>query len=418
MTSLVHYPQVRVKTLLGICLVTILISANLASAGQPIVHGIISQGYMNSTDYNYLAPTEPGTFSYNEVMLNVGSAVSDNIRVGAQFLARNLGHAGNENVVMDWAYGDYRWRDELGLRVGKVKTPFGLYNQTRDVDMVRNSILLPQSVYTELMRDVMNAFEGISAYGTLTLGDAASLEYDTFLGTVDVEGPNFPVDLMLQPMMAQMYGSSLPLAGWASEGRDIYGAALRFNTPVDGLRLSATVFHGAMTGSGTFAGPLGYFSPTFTMEANAWWVLSAEYTTEKLLAAFEFNRNSVDMEFTDVLVPTGVAEQPSVVMDFYPKDHRGGWYGQTAWQFNDWFQMGSYYSMYYPDYGVREGDGFAWKQRDIALTARFDLTDYWLLKLEAHAMQGTGDVQPFMNPGNPFTTEDWSLFGVKSTFFF
>jgi len=149
--------------------------AGSALAGQLVVHGIISQGYLNSTDYNYLIPSEAGSFSFNETLLNVGANVNDNIRVGAQVMARNLGHAGNENVVLDWAYGDYRFSDEFGVRVGKVKTPFGLYNQTRDVDMVRNSILLPQSVYTEVFRDVMNAFEGASIYGTLALGESASL---------------------------------------------------------------------------------------------------------------------------------------------------------------------------------------------------------------------------------------------------
>ncbi len=409
----------RLQVSLGVLSVIALAgTAVVAFAGQPVVHGIISQGYMNSSDYSYLAPTEPGTFSYNEALLNVSAPVTDNIRVGAQLMARNLGHAGNENVVLDWAYGDYRFRDEFGLRVGKVKTPFGLYNQTRDVDMVRNSVLLPQSVYTELMRDVMNAFEGASAYGTLTLSDAASLEYDAFLGTVDVEGPNFPVDLMLQPMMAQMWGSFLPLSGWVSEGKDIYGGALRMNTPLEGLRLSGTIFHGAMDGVGTFAAPLGYFTPEFSMEANYWWVLSAEYTTEKLLAAFEFNRASVDMALRNALVPTGLADPATMVMDIPIKDQRGGWYGQATWQFNDWFQLGSYYSMYYPDYTVRDGDGFAWKQRDLAFTARFDLADYWLVKAEVHAMQGTGDVQESLNTGNPFTTENWSLFAVKSTFYF
>jgi len=402
----------------GLVVTLTLVTICTAQAGQPVIHGIISQGFLKSTDYNYLIPSEQGSFAMNEVMLNVSTAVSNNLRVGAQITARNLGADGNEDMVLDWAYGDYRVRDELGLRIGKVKTPFGFYNQTRDVDMVRNSILLPQSVYTEIMRDVMNAFEGIDVYGTISLGESSSLEYDGFVGSVDVERTEFPVGIMLQPMFRQMWGSYLPMAGWKAETKTIYGGALRWNTPLEGLRTGATIFDGELTGSGSFSTPMGFMTPTFHMHASPWYVLSAEYTAEKLVAAFEFNRSFVDMELTDVLVPTGMAEPAAMIMDFAPQDRRGGWYGQATWQFNDWFQFGSYYSQYYPDYQVRDGEGFDWKQTDLALTARFDLTDYWLVKVEGHAISGTGDVLQDLNQGNPMETENWSLFGVKSTFFF
>jgi len=394
--------------------------ANLAMAGAPVVHGIISQGYLKSTEYNYLIPSKEGSFAFNEAMINVSATVSDNLRVGAQMIARNLGSDGNEDFVLDWAYGDYRFRDEFGLRVGKVKTPHGLYNQTRDVDMVRNSILLPQAVYTELMRDVMNGFEGISAYGTISIGESSSLEYDAFIGTVDVERTQFPVDLLLQPTFASMWGTALPMAGWRAEVEKIYGGALRYNTPLDGFRVGASAFDAKMYATGSFVAPLGFFNPEFKMHASPWYVLSAEYSTDRLVASFEYTRAFVDMELNGVLVPTGMPDPapPAVVMDFAPEDRRGGYYGQATWQFNDWFQLGSYYSMYYPDYDTRDAEGFSHMMRDLALTVRFDITDYWLIKLEGHAMNGTGDVRTHMNPGSALAEENWTLFGAKSTFYF
>ncbi len=401
-------------------LLVVLAAGSVAWAGQPVFHGIVSQGYMNSTEYNYLAPTVDGSFAFNEFLLNVSAPVSDNLRVGAQLMSRNLGSSGNENVVLDWAYGDYRWRDWLGLRVGKVKTPFGLYNQTRDVDMIRNSILLPQAVYTESMRNVMNGFEGGSIYGSFEIGDANSFEYDAFVGTVDVERDVWPVSELTQLILANVYGSALPLTGYRSETKAVYGGALRWNTMVEGLRFGASWFHGELSGIGTFSSPLGPIDPEFHMDATPWYVLSAEYTTDRLLLAYEFNRAFVDMELKGLVVPTGLTPPlpTTTTMDLDLKDRRGGWYGQAAWQWNDTFQIGGIFAMYYPDYTVREGDGFDYKQRDIALTLRADVTDNWLLKIEGHAMQGVGDVESTLNDGIALTEEDWYLFIAKSTFYF
>lgn len=407
------------KTIMSVSMILIMsVMTNSALAGKPVIHGIISQGYLKSTEYNYLIPSKDGSFAMNEVMINISASVTDNLRVGAQIIGRNLGADGNENVVVDWAYGDYRFRDELGVRIGKVKTPHGLYNQTRDVDMVRNSILLPQSVYTESMRDVMNGFEGISAYGSVSMGDATSFEYDAFVGTVDAERTGFGANIV-QDVIGNIYGSPLPMTGWTSETKTIYGGALRWNTPLEGLRAGATALAVDLYGQGSLFGPLGIFSPHLELDVKSWYVLSAEYTWEDLILSFEYNRVDSAMDVSDILVPTGLPAPapPTTTIDVNLPDRRGGWYGQGTYRINDWFELGGYYSIYYPDYSNRDSDSINAKQTDIALTARFDVTDYWLIKVEGHAMDGTGDVDSALNP-DPSGEENWTLFGVKSTFYF
>jgi hypothetical protein len=389
-----------------------------AQAAPPVIHGIISQGFLKSSDYSYLAETTDGTFAYSEVLLNVSARMGNRLRVGAQMMGRNLGADGNEDLVLDWAFGDYRVADQLGVRVGKIKTPHGLYNQTRDVDMVRNSILLPQVVYTEVMRDVMNGFEGASLYGTVALGSNTSLEYDAFYGTVDVERTRFPVDMVVTPLMTNVYTSPLPYFDWRAEVKRIYGGALRLNTPLEGLRLGASAFDAEMSASGVFASPFGAFRPEFHMQAQPWYVLSAEYTRDALTLSFEMTRAFIEMEMRGLVVPTGMADPAFTTMDIPMEDRRGGWYGQVVYRLNDWCEVGGYYAQFYPDYGRRDLDGPQWQQRDIALSARFDITDYWLIKAEAHLMTGNGDVQARLNPDADFDVEDWNLFGVKSTFFF
>ena len=125
------------------------------------VHGFISQGYMQSTENDFLGHTHEGTFEFNEFGINFSTELTDELRVGMQFFARDLGLLGNGELLVDWAYGDYKWKNWLGIRAGKIKMPLGLYNEYRDLDLARTNIFMPQGVYNETWRSTFNAIKGI-----------------------------------------------------------------------------------------------------------------------------------------------------------------------------------------------------------------------------------------------------------------
>lgn len=112
----------------------------MADLGDIDVHGFDSQGYMGSDTYNYLTPSKDGSFAISEYAVNVGSEINDDLRIGVQFFARNLGDTGNNTVTVDWEFGDYHRYHWLGIRGGRVRMPFGLYGETADFDHVRTSV--------------------------------------------------------------------------------------------------------------------------------------------------------------------------------------------------------------------------------------------------------------------------------------
>src|SRR5262249_32905537 len=124
------------------------------------VHGFISPGFIVSTDNNYLSESKHGSFKLSEVGLNFTKPLTETLRAGIQLFARDLGRSGNYSAKFDWYYLDYRWRDWLGIRAGRVKVPFGLYNDINDIDPARVPILLPQSVYPVTNRDFLLAQTG------------------------------------------------------------------------------------------------------------------------------------------------------------------------------------------------------------------------------------------------------------------
>ncbi len=104
---------------------------------QVQVHSFASQGFMYSNENNYLsAPTSNGTLALTDFGANISAQVTDKFRIGAQIYDYNLGDLGNWYPQLDWATGDYRFKDWLGVRAGKVKTVLGLFNDVQDMQFL------------------------------------------------------------------------------------------------------------------------------------------------------------------------------------------------------------------------------------------------------------------------------------------
>jgi len=131
-------------------------NSRAADFGDVQIGGFVSQGYFQTDHNNYLADNKRGSFEFNEMGINFQTHPADKVMVGLQLSARDLGDVGNDEIEVSWAFGEYSWREWLGLRAGILKVPFGFYNETRDYDILRTSIFLPGSVYNEWMRDGIN----------------------------------------------------------------------------------------------------------------------------------------------------------------------------------------------------------------------------------------------------------------------
>jgi hypothetical protein len=352
-------------------------------------HGFVSQGYIRTTDNNYLArsASSHGSFEFTEVGINFTQPLGEHLRTGIQLFARDLGPLGNYDIKADWFYLDYRWTDALGLRAGRIKLPFGLYNEINDIDSARVPILLPQSTYPARNRDFLLAQTGAEIYGRLLAGSAGALDYRAYGGTIFLEltsPPGSPV---------QVQDLSVPY---------LFGGRLLWETPVDGLRVGGSVqklrLDTTLLQDGT---------PELVKIPAVLWVASLEYAPGDLLLAVEYGRwhvSSTSSSPEDPQLNTSVDSERGYLM--------------AALRLNDWFEPGAYYSLLFPD--VRRRKGTAAQQHDAALTLRFDLDVHWLLKLEGHYLVGTADLDPTLNGGTQRAdlVRSWGAFLVKTTAYF
>jgi hypothetical protein len=98
------------------------------------IHGFVSQGAIKTSDNNYLGESERGSLEFTEVGLNFTKSFGPDLRVGFQLFARDIGPLGNYQPQFDWYYLDYRFADWFGVRAGRTKLPFGLYNENSKID--------------------------------------------------------------------------------------------------------------------------------------------------------------------------------------------------------------------------------------------------------------------------------------------
>lgn len=374
-------------TTLLICFATTASAMDMESVK---IHGFLSQGYL-MTDVNdalFANTSSGGSFEFNEFGLNVVSQVNDNLRVGMQLLSRDIGDVGNNEVQIDWAYGDYNLRNWLGFRAGKMKTPYGLYNQSRDIDAARTSILLPSSVYSEGFRESISTTIGAGVYGSLPGG----VEYQAVYGTTQLKEDEGIAKTIVN--MTGIPGFNDSSVDWA------YAGDLKWASPVEGLTFgTSTLGYKAALNS-----PVHY---DFEFEVESY-IGSIEYVYGDLTLATEYQLMTLDY--------TIAAFNKSKQMDLE------GYYFLAGYRINDWFEVGTYYNIQYTDKDDRDGERFkgtgkseseAWL-KDLALTTRFDVNDNMILKIEGHLMDGLAMVDYDNNDPD----DTWYMLAAKVTFTF
>ena len=352
------------------------------------VHGFISQGFLYSSANNYLAHSSQGSFEFTELGLSFTMLATDRLTLGLQIFSHKLGPIGDYRATLDWYSVDYHWQDWLGVRAGRVKLPFGLYNDSSDIDSARTAVLLPQSIYPAQNRDFLLAQTGVEVYGYQGLGAAGALDYRLYGGTIFL-------DLRPQP------GS--PITAVDLNVPYVAGGRVLWAAPVEGLRLGGSLQFLRLETHLLLPSTPGQVAVNLPVML---WVASVEYNMHDLLLAVEYSRWRVRTE----------SSNPSRFPEGLTFSERG--YALASYRVNSWLQAGACYSLLFPNVSRRGTlDG---RQHDAALTLRFDINPFWLVKVEGHYMHGMAGLSSSLNGNQPLSSlrPDWAFFAVKTTAFF
>lgn len=335
------------------------------------LHGYAAQGFLYTTHNNiFYSTSSNGSPAWTEAVINLTAQPTPALRIGVQARYHLLGTSGDE-VTLDWAAGDYKVSDEFGVRFGKVKTPWGLFNETQDIDPSYMWALLPQCVYDITTRGSDLSHYGGVIYGSVAVGaKTGKVEYRLWGGEQVVPA----TDGQFDDLNASGNSPLQPLE-YAT-----VGGALHWKTPLNGLMLGASDGNNR-PGTVLLNGGSEWF--------DEWNNLSyfGQYTRDKLMLAAEWNRQASPGTLTLTGQPVASASSDTV-----------GWYGMATYKLKDKLSAGAYYGEFI-DHDAPLGPGRFTK--DWTVSARYDVNEFIYIKAEQHFLDGTNlSLDPVDNP-NP-----------------
>lgn len=374
------------------------------SLGGLEIHGALSQGFLLSDRHNYFfTHSEDGTFEWNDMALNFSKRLNENLTASLQLYARDFGDLSNHNIEVDFAFFDYVWRDWLGMRVGRVKTPFGFYNNTRDIDALHNWALPPQALYEIATRSFWINHDGVDLYGHLSHDKIGSLDYVLYAGAVTL-----PEDGGLEKTFEVVDGIQLD-----DDNSYTLGADLKLRSGyVPGLTLSgsAQYLHFHYQGGNTTHVHGGGGLPVYvdvigdSEEPYLRFTGGLEYVWNRFRLVAEYKREYIEMR-TKISGPfTSTRIRKWRIPAFYVAG---------SYRFTDWFELGTYYSHYVSNSLSADNDDADNYFEDIALTTRFDFNEHVYMKVEGHRLHGREAFMP-ADSNSSDHADSWNLLAIKA----
>lgn len=360
------------------------------------IHGFISQGYLKTDQNNYLAETDEGTFQFNEMGINFTSYVTGDLKLGCQFFARDLGDVGNDEIIVNWAFAEYTYKNWLSLRTGTMKIPSGLYNDLRDFDSLRTAIFLPSSVYNEWLRDGINRMKGVELFGAVDIGAAGLVEYQLLTGATQIPLESGSVKLITEINKGFENLTSIDVG-------QMYVARMIWTSPLDGLRLGASYIKTDVEWNATrIMSETSRLPVTFDTRSLENYTFSIEYIFKNLTVAAE----------NLWLIRDATAYLPGIPPIDQDIDAKDSYYVRLGYRMTDWFETGYYFSK---KINNPDATGDANELEDQCLSFRFDVNPNWIAKLEIHMMNGEYGVYP---DDDGHTYSEWMLYAAKLSYSF
>jgi hypothetical protein len=373
--------------------------------------GFFSQGFLLSDRYNFFTDSEDGSFEFREAAVQAAIFPFARTMLSGQIFAYQLGEFGGFEPSLDYLFIEHEWNEHFGLRVGRIRRPEGIFNEVLDLDATRTFVLLPSGVYQNQFRDIYASIDGFALYGKADAGFLGRVSYELYGGDIHVDNDS-SLSLFFQRTLEQGLG---PTTDFSLSPLRMYGGLLAVE-PFEGLRLGYSFSW--VTEYELSANVLALGGRRFTnlleIQRNQ---MFAEYFWNRLVLRAEYRHNqqkALETRIDNVSANAGIGDSWS-----------DGWYVSAEFLANPKIALGAYYSELRVDYGelptvrgtvVAPSNGG--RTRNLALSVRFNPTDWWILKLEVHAFRGTS-VLPSLDGSNPDLSEpDWYLLAAKTTFLF
>ena len=379
-----------------------LLTAGIASADSSLwdrlqIHGFASQAVVKTSHNRYFGDSPDTSFDFTELGLNASYQLDANVLFASQVLVRRAGDMYDGTPSFDYGLGDVTLvsarNRRLGVRVGRIKNPLGLYNETRDVPFTRPGIFLPQVVYFDKVRNLFLSSDGAMLYGE-TFAPWGNLSL-TFGGGRPIVDEN--VEWIY---LGADYDGSLDRDGIMWIGR------IWYETPDKGFKAGLSGADGGLRfdpGEYSILGPgnIGFTS----------WIASLQYNTEDFTLSAEYTRIPSEWRKFGPIFPL-------------QRQSLEGYYLQGQYRLRPDVELILRYEEGFSDRNDRNGKKqsemtggltppFDFYSKILTAGARWDILPNLMLRVEYQRHKGTFAASIRENPDPSRLHEDWDVFAAS-----
>lgn len=385
--------------------------AMAAEVSEWELNGFVTQGYFYSSDNNMYGPSEGGSRDFREIAVNGVWSLTQDLVFAGQVMSRRAGKVQDGDPRMDYALLDYRISDSvdgrMGVRLGRIKNPFGFYNETRDVAFTRPSIMLPQAVYFDIARDLELSSDGVELYGSRSFS-AGWVDLDLLFGK-----PN------RGPSVEYAYLST----DWPGGFDDSSGFMWRavYNSNDQRWRLGATMgrfrldFNANESVLALLPPQLQAVAPRDGHIDIDAYLFSLQYNLERWSFTTELSRQKTSW---------GTLQG---IFGLDPVNRYEAGYVQAEYRFNtNWSAVARYEELYFDmdDRNGKKAEALLGKPahtqfaKDFTLGIAWQPVAQWMLRAEWHSVRGTAWLPEQDNSDTSRLRKNWDLYALQATYRF
>jgi hypothetical protein len=368
------------------------------------LHGFASQAVVYTSDNRWFGDSPDTSFDFTEIGLNGSLLANPGLLFAAQVLYRRAGKMDENQLSLDYGLVDITpfssIKGRAGLRLGRIKNPLGIYNETRDVPFTHPGIFLPQVVYFDKVRNLVLSTDGAmlyaekySGYGTFSV---------TFSGGLPVLDENVEWAYLNNNFAGDIENNGI---SWL--------ASIWYTNPAERLKLGLS---GARL-SIKFD-PQNISAPNLNPGHTDidYWIASAEYNSEKWTFTGEYAGEPLQWRDYGPLFPDRDATAE-------------GWYLQSTYRLYPEIELMVRYEEGYADKDDRDGRklsaatggllpanaGFS---KILSTGISWDINRHWMVRAQYSYNDGTFTLSSRENPNPADRERYWNMFAVQVAFRF
>ena len=194
----------------------------------------LSQSFVHSSDHNFLSQSDDAaSVDLWEAGALYSTKLYKDLGFSGQILGRKVSEASGNDVRVDYAFLSqalYSDKDiQLIGRLGRIRSSYGFYNETRDIPHTRTGIFMPQSIYYDRTRNSFYSADGIEFFVSKGF-DEKQLSFQVFLSKPVIDDEEIKEASQLSPSNLKGDKSLLAKLAYGSEFEG-WRAALTYYRP-------------------------------------------------------------------------------------------------------------------------------------------------------------------------------------------